>query len=334
MQAICATNDAQLEVREISAPVEPPSGHVVVNIQATAINHGDKLFLARPFIAGGVSGSKHNVWGASASGTVLSIGPDVPAEYSGKKVAIYRSLTPSSHTVGLWSEQALVPYTSCLILPNEIDVQDYSGSLVNVITAYAFLKQIVTEGHKAVIITAGKSATGLAVAALVRRMEIPAIFLVRSEESRTELREFGVEHALNTGAESFEKSFGVLAEQLNATAVFDGIGGALTTRIAPHLPNNSVLSVYGLLAGPAPISIPSGLFLMKNLSIRRFSNFNSATVQDIGKLTEALKYLQTIIDDPMFRTKPGKTFIFPEIEAAMAYESTPGAKAVLLPNHA
>ncbi|MGD0939649.1 MAG: hypothetical protein ABR905_08040 [Terracidiphilus sp.] len=48
MQAICATDDGQLEVRDIAAPGEPPSGHVLVNIEAAAINHGDKLFLARP----------------------------------------------------------------------------------------------------------------------------------------------------------------------------------------------------------------------------------------------------------------------------------------------
>jgi NADPH:quinone reductase-like Zn-dependent oxidoreductase len=139
MQAICATDDGQLEVRDIAAPGEPPSGHVLVNIEAAAIHHGDKLVLARPFIAGRVAGSKNNVWGASASGTILSLGPDVPAESAGSNVAIYRSLTASPHTVAFWSQQAVVPYTNCLILPNEVAVQDDSGSLVNVITAYAFL---------------------------------------------------------------------------------------------------------------------------------------------------------------------------------------------------
>jgi NADPH2:quinone reductase len=332
MNAICATDSAQLELRDIVAPGQPPSGHILINIEAAAINHGDKFFLARPFLAAGFAGSKHSVWGASATGTIVSLGPDVPAEYAGRKVAIYRSLTVSPHTVGLWSEQAVVAYTSCLILPNEVAVQEYAGSLVNVITAYAFLQQIAVEGHKGVIVTAGKSATGLAIASLARRMDIPAIFLTRSEASLSELQDLGIEHAMNTRAEDFENTFARLAEQLNATVVFDGVGGELTSRIAPHLPSNSVLYIYGLLAGSAPISISPGLFLMKNLSIRRFSNFNSATVQDKAKLIEALGYLQEIIEDPMFRTKLGKTFGFYEIADAMAYESTPGAKAVLVPN--
>ena len=52
MQEIVATDDAQLEVRDIAAPEEPPSGHVLFEIEAAAINHGDKLFLARPSLPG------------------------------------------------------------------------------------------------------------------------------------------------------------------------------------------------------------------------------------------------------------------------------------------
>ncbi len=58
-------------------------------------------------------------------------------------VAIYRSLSQSEHTVGLWSELAMVPRTSCVVLPTSVSVRDYSGSLVNIITPYAFLEMIL-----------------------------------------------------------------------------------------------------------------------------------------------------------------------------------------------
>ena len=61
MQAVCATDEAQLEVRDIASPGAPPSGHILIDIEAAAINRGDKLFLARPFIAGGITGSKLSV---------------------------------------------------------------------------------------------------------------------------------------------------------------------------------------------------------------------------------------------------------------------------------
>jgi len=334
MKAVCVTESRALEVREVPTPANPPSGHILVAIKACGINHGDKTFLARPLSTIGLNTSLHDIWGASAAGKVLSLGQDVPAEFAGKSVALYRSLTPSLHTVGLWSERALVPWTSCVILPDGVSLQEYSGSLVNVITAYAFLEEMAAEGHKGVVVTAGNSATGLAMAALTRNKDIPAIFLVRSGKSREELRGLGVEHVLATSAEGFETEFPKLAEKLQTTAVFDGVGGELINRIAPHLPMNSTISFYGFLAGTAPMSVPSAVFMMKNLVMKRFSNFNSATVKDVKRLAEALTYIQGVIADPLFRTKIGETFRLEQIQEAMAYESTPGAKAILVTNPA
>jgi NADPH:quinone reductase len=53
-------------------------------------------------------------------------------------------------------------------------------------------------------------------------------------------------------------------------------------------------------------------------------------VKDHDKLVSALKALESVIDDRMFRTRIGKEFSLDQIELAMAYESRDGAKAVLL----
>ena len=55
---------------------------------------------------------------------MLSAGPDVATGYVGRKIAVYRSLTPSAQTVGLWAERSVVPITSCVILPEELSVID------------------------------------------------------------------------------------------------------------------------------------------------------------------------------------------------------------------
>jgi NADPH:quinone reductase len=68
-------------------------------------------------------------------------------------------------------------------------MRDYCGSLVNVITAYAFLQEIAAEGHKGIIVTAGNSATGYALASLARKRNAPAIFLVRSVAAAEEICE-------------------------------------------------------------------------------------------------------------------------------------------------
>ncbi len=72
--------------------------------------------------------------------------------------------------------------------------------------------------------------------------------------------------------------------------------------------------------------------MAKNLVMRRFSNFNSSTVRETKRLEEAWHFLLGVIDDPLFRTRIGKSFSFEKIEEVMAYEATPGGQAILLPN--
>lgn len=330
MKALCVKPNRELELRDIPAPSEPAAGHVVIDMDSSAINHGDKTFLARP-MASSVATSLHEVWGASGAGRVVAIGEGVPRTYLGKQVAIYRSLCRSPETVGLWSERAQVPYLSCLVLPDSVRARDYSGSLVNVITAYAFLEQIQADGHKGVVATAGGSATAKALLALARRRGAPVVFLVRSASAQEELHRLGAEHTLVTTADEFEARFARLAEQLGATAIFEGVGGDLVTRLAPHAAANSTFYFYGFLAGAAPVSFASALFMWKNLTMKRFSNFESATVRDRQKLGAALLDLQGVIDDPLFTTRIGKEFRLDQIEEALRFEATPGAKAVLVP---
>jgi NADPH:quinone reductase-like Zn-dependent oxidoreductase len=119
--------------------------------------------------------------------------------------------------------------------------------------------------------------------------------------------------------------------ELKATAVFDGVGGELISLIAPRIPRNSTFWFYGFPAGAAPVSVPSGFDMSKNLTMKPFSNFNTATVRDPAKLKHALGYLHEHIADPLFRTKIDKTFRLDQVQEAMAYETELGAKATLLP---
>jgi NADPH:quinone reductase-like Zn-dependent oxidoreductase len=330
MKAICVTPGRELEVRDIPTPNTPAPGHLLIDMEASAINHGDKTFLRMPMSAGNALAlDEHDVWGASGAGRVVAVGAGVPVEYTGKQVAVYRSLDRSPESVGLWCERAHVPYTTCLILPDHVRTRDYCGSLVNVMTAYAFLEEISHAGHKGVIVTAGNSATGHALASLARSRNIPAIFLVRTTAARDALTRLGVEHVIVT-TEGFTGTLASLSTELGATAVFDGVGGDLLTRITPSLPMNSTIYFYGFLGGAAPVSIQSVLFMMKNLSMKRFSNFESRTVKEQAKLVAALKTLEGVIDDPMFTTRIGKEFRRDQIELAMAYGSADGAKAVLV----
>lgn len=328
MKAICVTESRSLELRDIPSPSAPPSGYMNVSIAAASINHGDKTFLkARTTLSFGAR--LQDVWGASAAGTIVQVGANVPSTSLGRKVAIYCNLKPDAPVLGLWCETVQVPYETGLLLPDHVDAKDYSGSLVNVVTAYAFLEQAAAEGHRGLIATAGNSATGRALAVLAQRRRMPILLIVRSEKAKEEMLKTGVEveSILSSSHPTFERDLEQKARDLGTTAVFDGVGGALISKLLGVLPARSSIFFYGFLSGAEKIEFPSTIFMRKDFTMKRFSNFNSVTVKE--KLGEMLKDLEGCIEHPMFRTSLGREFELEEIEAAMEYEGG-SKKSVLL----
>ena len=331
MKAICLVRETELELRDVPAPKAAADGHLLVQMEGSAINSGDKYFLVNAAARAAFGSPENDVWGASGVGVVTALGPNVPAQYMGKRVAIYRSLVRTPETIGLWCEIAHIAYLSCVILPDGATALDYSGSLVNIITPYAFLNQIKDDGHNGVIATAGSAATGRALLELARHKNVPAIGIVRSEQSKHKLEGFGLTNILALQSATFKSDLETLAAKLGATAVFEGVGGDIVTRLAPLLPRNSTFYFYGFLAGPAQFSMQSRMMLEKGLTMRGFSNFATRTVTDHELLLNILDELSGLIDNPNFRTSLGLRFSYEQIDEALNYKSQNGEKALLVP---
>ncbi|MDN3584603.1 zinc-binding dehydrogenase [Mucilaginibacter flavus] len=328
MKAICSTPGG-VELQNVPMPVKAEPKHLLIKMGACGINPGDKSFIGRTFPIGLVL-SKYEIYGVSGVGNVVEAGDNVPEEYIGKHVAIYRSLVPSNHIVGTWSQYAHVHYLDCVILPDSVDMLDYSGSLVNIITPYAFLKQIQLEGHKAIITTAGTSATGIAMAGICLAYNIPHIAIVRTAEAKEELLDLGARHVLVQGDADFKNQLKDLAQALSATAVFDGVGGTILNDIIDVLPNNTTIYAYGFLGGSTPLTVHTSA-LIRGITIKGFSNFRSATVLDLPELERAMQAISEIIHMPHFKTKRGPSFKLEDIADALAFSTEDGAKAILHP---
>ncbi|MFT3768243.1 MAG: zinc-binding dehydrogenase [Minicystis sp.] len=331
MKALCVTPDRTLTVRDVPQPTDPPAEHVVIEMEACAINPGDKFFLNAPPLRSAPR-AKHDVWGASGAGTVVAAGAGVPSEWVGRKVAVYRSLSPSEHTVGMWCTHPQMPMRCCALVPEGLDAHDYSGSLVNMMTAYAFTKQAMADGHRSVLVTAGTSATGIALLGIAQSFGLPVVMLARDEAGKKRLRELGAEDVLAQSDEGFDGEAQSAIERRDATAVFDGVGGALLTRIAPRLAQRSTVYSYGYLGGhDVPLQLPTTLLMTKALTLRSFSNFASPTVQDPKQLGAALRHIGELLALPHAKTPLGRTYPFEQIDEAMAALGKGKGKPVLLP---
>ncbi|CAM4046062.1 NADPH:quinone reductase [Pedobacter westerhofensis] len=333
MKAIIITGEGKVALNEVPQPDEASSGHVIIKMKAMGINAGDKFLISGNYPPGFFTQSLHNIAGVSGVGEVIQLGEGVPDKFLGRQVTVYRSLTKSENVVGTWSEYAQLPYLQCAILPDEADPLDYTGSLVNIITAYGAWKQLTDEGHKGVVITAGNSDTGKAMLGICQHADVPVIAIVRNEQGRKELEELGARHILIQGTEDFQQQFAALANELKTTAVFDGVGGALLGELLNVVPAGSTIYAYGFLGGNIPVAFHTGI-LIKGITIKGFSNFNTATVQDHDQLALALEEISKIIHMPHFKFKSGKDFQFEQVNEALAFVSSDGGKATLLASSA
>ncbi len=200
---------------------------------------------------------------------------------------------------------------------------------MNVVAAYAFLETAAAEGHQGVLITAGGSATGRAIAVLARRRGMPILTIVRSDRAKGEILKSGIDegHILDSGHPKFMGDLGKRAKEMGTTAVFDGVGGALISQIIGALPPMSSIYFYGFLSGAEKVEFHPSIFMFRDLTMKRFSNFETPTVKDEKKKAKMLKDLEGCIEDSLFRNSLGKDFELSEVKAAMEYEG--GAKKAI-----
>ena len=330
MKAITLTTADGIQLKDVIQPLKAEPGHLLIKMDSCAINPGDKAFINRP-LPGGAATSLYDIYGASGAGLVTDIGQGVPESYAFKKVAIYRSLKSSPNLIGTWCEYAHLPFLDCIILPENAILEDYSASLVNAITAYAFLKQTIEKGHKAIIATAGSSATGIALLGFCLNYNFPIISIVRNDKSKNELEALGAKNIVVQTNTAFKGELTTLAHELSATAVFDGVGGTILNQIIEAIPNQATIYTYGYLGGPQQLSFHTSLLNVKGLTITGFSNGKSKIAQDSVLLANALNEISHVISMPHFKTKTGRKFKMEEIKNALLYVSENGEKAILSP---
>lgn len=320
--------DGNLTVQNVNKPQQAAPGHLLIKMAASTINSGDKFFLKYPTPPGTVK-SIYDIKGVSGAGEVLQVGEDVPQEFQGKNVAFYRQLSYSETVVGSWCEYAHIHFLDCVILPESAGPEEYSGSIVNTITPYAFLKQIINEGHKGIISTAGNSATGIALLGFCLAYDFPLISIVRNENGRKELQQLGAKNIIAQSDGDFDQQLTEMAQALNTTAIFDGVGGQILNKILPLIPRGSVIYSYGFIGDNVPFTFNTSTLAVKNVSIRPFANTSTETVKNPEKLEQALKDIGELIHQQHFKTKIGKRFKLEDINDALAFVSTDGGKAVL-----
>lgn len=247
-----------LRVEDVAKP-QPGPGEVLVGVAASPINPSDLAFL------------DGNYWpkpplptraGLEGSGTVIEVGSGAMGRYlSGKRVAF----VAGGNGGGAWAEHVVVPNRLALPLSDDVSFEAGAMSVVNPLTALAFLEIAESGKHKAVVNTAAAGALGRMVDRVLTSAGIRVINVVRRPDQVEALSEAVV--VLDSSSSDFDKDLEAVSQEHKANLAFDAVGGALTRRLLAAMPSGTTVMVYGGLGRqPAQANIGDLVFTGKTVT--------------------------------------------------------------------
>ena len=263
MLAVVLLEDGAIPVvKQIPTP-QPGAGEVLVKMHASPINPSDLAFLKGGY---GIQREYPTVPGFEGSGTVVVAGKGVlPKLWMGKKVACAASPIYD----GCWAEYMVTKAGMCVPLSKNISLDQAAMMFVNPMTALAFFdiyKNLPNPNRKlrGIINTAGASALGRMVIKLGQKQGIPVISVVRREEQIEILKSEGAEYIVNSSDADFEIKLKEHANKLNATVIFDAVGGEMVQLLLDAAPKGSNLFIYGRLSADTCEITPGDLIFTGN----------------------------------------------------------------------
>jgi NADPH:quinone reductase-like Zn-dependent oxidoreductase len=315
----------KLIVKEANTP-QPGPGEVLIRIAAAPVNPSDIALLRNEYPDNYLN---TYIPGLEGSGTVIAAGKGIlPRLWMGKRVAC----SSGHNTGGTWAEYMVTPAAMCFPLSRKVTDEQGSMSLVNPLTALAFLEIARQNRHKAIINNAAASALGRMVELLAKKNNIPVINIVRNNKQYEILTHQGSQHVLDSSDSSFIESIGKLSKQLNATLLFDSVCSRQLEKIIEVLPRDSSVIIYGNLSGEPQILINPRSLIDNNIQISGFYLGQRA------KMNGLLKNMINLIKVRSLMSRDLKIKIQNRFQLAKAQEAVDtylnnmsGGKVILIP---
>lgn len=251
-----------LRVEERPVP-RPGKNEVLVKVAAAPINPSDLAFLEGRY---GFKKPLPVVPGFEGSGIVVRAGSSMIGKYlMAKRVAC----VCQDKGDGPWAEYMVTATKYALPLDKSIGLEQGATSLVNPLTAFAFLTIAKKEGHTVIINTAAASVLGQMVNHLALNEGIQVINVVRRDSQGELLKRRGVQIVLNSSEPNFGRQLHDVCHQHKACLAFDAVGGPMTMQLLDAMPSHSKVTLYGLLS-PEPAQAQAVQLIFQHKTVDGF----------------------------------------------------------------
>jgi NADPH:quinone reductase-like Zn-dependent oxidoreductase len=251
----------RVEQRPVPAPGR---NEVLVKVAASPINPSDLAFLEGQY---GFKKPPPVVPGLEGSGTVVAVGAGLMGRYLlGKRVACLSQAKGD----GVWAEYVVTASKNgALPLHQSVSLELGAMSVVNPLTAIAFLEIVKAGGHKAIVQTAAASALGQMVVRLGQTEGVQVINVVRRDTQVELLKQQGATVVLNSNEASFEQQLHDACRQYEPRLALDAVAGPMTLQLLEALPPHSRVTVYGGLSYE-PAQASPGQLIFQNKAVNGF----------------------------------------------------------------
>ena len=211
---------------EVLVPVEravprPGEGEVLVRVDAAGVNRPDVLQRQGNYPP---PPGASPVLGLELAGTIVAVGEDVGAEFTGQPVC---ALVAG----GAYAEYAVVPVGQCLPVPEALTMVEAAAIPETLFTVWTnlFERAFAVEGDT-VLVHGGTSGIGTMAIALSNLFGLTIIVTAGSDEKCAAARALGADHAINYKTEDFVARVKEITGGKGCAAVLDMVGGDYVPR--------------------------------------------------------------------------------------------------------
>lgn len=244
---------------------EPGAGEVRVQIEAVGINRLDQLMRSgaypRPFRL------PHARLGCEGTGTIDMIGPGVDGFDIGDPVII--TAVPAMDLNGTYAESTIVPATTIIARPPELDPTLAAALWVAYSTAYgALVEKARMRAGDTVLITAASSAVGLAAIQIANHLGAIPLAVSRTDAKEAALLEAGAAAVFAADRDDVPAATRGHTGGAGADLILDSVMGPGLQELATAARFGGTLLTVGWL-DPRPASMP----MNAPLTIHRYMSF-------------------------------------------------------------
>ncbi len=312
MRAAVITEPGGPEVFAIREEPDPPFGpeDALVAVHATALNRAD--LLQRIGRYPGPPGTRDDVPGLEAAGTVLAVGERVSAWRPGDRVMALLG-------GGGYGSRVAVHERMLLAVPAPLELTQAAAIPEVFLTAYdALVEQCGLGAGESVLVHAVGSGVGTAAVQIAAQLGCRVFGTAGSPEKLARARELGLEVGIDYRDQDFAEVVRRETGGRGVDVVLDVVGGEYWSRNVDALALCGRMVVVGTLSGPRT-ELDLGPLMRKRLRVRG-TVLRSRPLEEKAALTQAVsRHLLPLFASGRLRPVVDRTFPLAEVAEAHRY---------------